>query len=690
MDVEEAVVGPVAGGDEEDQEEERAVDAWSIEKICKSSLINAILDTPDLALTGANGAACTCVITEYHLAAPSQKCPFQAEVVLFNQAKIRSILEGHLQDYWWGNSSSKDDLDGDALDDIRSPSGTALEVFQALFANHLEFQSAAETETFLAKVASPDNKEILDQLLEWTLDAISEWGAVKGSVYRFNEDPNSLGESLRPFIKMSVNLQPAAHPALWPIVAVRQSLESKRENLVDRRLVEYTTTFGSRVALICTKADVSLLLQEAVTQLITQDVSSNVDPQDFLATERASWEYKQLSHFYEQMGIKKMDLSKRKRAAVGKAKAELRYEINAAGYSDEAIPISVQATGIPQLRAFLLRTPAEERLDILKRYCWGHLPSIISSMWSWSVQSTIHRRLELREVVAKPRKCAKAVTAMFCQEIESSLDKTVLAIIRLQLIMDIQEMHSATFRSWCRHRGSHSTKKYPDWNWNAGFLKPVAADLQTSWPHFDEACNDASKNCYTALTGLLDGIRQELSTMGDVMVISTEPFMKSLAPKKVQLQATLETFLAKLQGFISEIRLNVITDDTDASYLLKALDPLYQVCAETSGKRAYDRRVATLYSAVSKGVLFAGMEADIKTAMKIYLSQRMEKLVKKAQNVFDVVLSDFDSMFVVEERPDIDRNSLRTEIQGFVKKAEATMQGVMEEELARAISESSV
>lgn len=33
MDVEEALIGPVAGGYEEDQEEDGAVDAWSIEEV---------------------------------------------------------------------------------------------------------------------------------------------------------------------------------------------------------------------------------------------------------------------------------------------------------------------------------------------------------------------------------------------------------------------------------------------------------------------------------------------------------------------------------------------------------------------------------------------------------------------------------------------------------------------------------
>lgn len=80
------------------------------------------------------------------------------------------------------------------------------------------------------------------------------------------------------------------------------------------------------------------------------------------------------------------------------------YEINASGYDEEAIPVSVQATGIPQLRAFMLRMPAEEKLNTLMSYCRVHLPNLLGSMTMWTVQATIHRRLEAREVVAKPRK----------------------------------------------------------------------------------------------------------------------------------------------------------------------------------------------------------------------------------------------------------------------------------------------
>ncbi|KAL9585820.1 MAG: hypothetical protein Q9212_001298 [Teloschistes hypoglaucus] len=651
----------------------------------KSSLINAILDTPDLALAGATGAACTCVITEYREAWASQTSTFRAEIVLLDRSKIASLLEGYLHDYSSETIQSNEDIEPDTLEEIRSRSDTALEVFLTLFATRSEFKDKYEAVKFLATATTAQGEEILSQLLEWLDSTITACGAVDGTIIVCEEDAKSLSQGLKPFVKIGVNLGSNATPSLWPIVTVvRIGLRApllkrgviiadlpglsdvnrtrthitnayihscdhiflvapiarvQTDKLVDQRIAEYITRFGPRVSLICTKSD---------------DVAAIVDPEDFSATNHAISEYTHLLRIYEEMGSARTDLLSRKKAAVGKAKAGLgldlnnltlresvlkmrnrkveramrdrhqeadsvngplrivcvssmAYEVNALGYSEDVIPVSVESTGIPQLRSVISGLPARERLSVLQLYCWGHLKSLISSMESWTVQSTIARRLELREVVAKPRKLAESVINTLCQEIQSHLEKTIVATI----------------------------------------------------------------------------------PMGDVVVIPSEPFMKSLAPKKMQLSAAFGIFTTKLRKSTSAIRLHVITDDTDGSYLMEAMVPIYRSCVEESGKGSHPRRVARLHSAIKHGEPFVTMEPGVRSSIKSELDIRYGKLVKKVNTVFDVVLADFDSMFVVEERPDVARNMLRSEIRDFVKKAHDTMNGTMETELARAINESS-
>ncbi|KAL8829118.1 MAG: hypothetical protein Q9170_006308 [Blastenia crenularia] len=719
----------------------------------KSSLINAILDTPDLALTGATGAACTCVITEFRQALPAQTTAFNAEIVLFDQERVKSMLKAHLQDYWHGNMEDKEEFDPDALEAARIQSDTAIEVFRTLFADRYWFQDEARMHTYLGAMSSPSDTAILARLLHWTEELVHTCGATNRSICRSAETASNLSERIEPFVKVGVNSELINSPSVWPIVkVVRIGLKApllkaglivadlpglsdtnrtrtritneyihscdflclvapiarvQTDNLVDKRIYDYRQKFGTKVAL---------------------DVPSNAKPQDFSAKPQASWEHQQLSRTYEDMGRRKTELSIKKRTANGKEKATLSqelndislrrkichtflkesvvtmrnrkvesvmatkycktdtaseslkvwcvsstdYQVNTRGYDDEQIPMSVNATGIPRLRAFLLRMPAEQKLEVLKMYSQAHLPSLIRSIDMWTVQSNDIRRNELREVAAKPRK----------------------------------EIRWPTYRAWCNHRGHHSTRKYPNWDWNLEFLQPVLKDVQTPWQTFDKSCDDASQHCFVALAKLLDGIREGLSSMDDVTVVPAESFLKSLAPKKLQLRGEIRVFFTKIQKFG---RLNVVTSDTDASYLVQALDPVYESCTREKGRHAHSihrprasgnvnqralgsgshgRRVAMLQNAMHQGKPFAKMELGIKSVMESDLDERIRKLIKEVQAIFDSVLLDFDSMFVVRERPNANRDNLRNAVKDFVAKADATLNGPMEQELAKAIKDS--
>ncbi|KAL8651588.1 MAG: hypothetical protein Q9210_003171 [Variospora velana] len=723
----------------------------------KSSLINAILDVPELALTTAE---------------------FVAEVVLFDHGKVKSILEGYLQDYRMASIEEKDDLDVDALEDMRNRSNTAIDVFRALFADRREFQDEAGMHLYLGRMQHSFDT-VLRQMLRWTEDLISKSGTTHRLFYKSAQTASSLRESIELFMKMTESHDT---PLLWPIVDIVRYFAQKphmaiglktpllerglviadlpglsdmnrtrtratneyirscdylflvapvarvqTDNLVDRRIMEYIHKFGSQVALICTKTD---------------DVPLHAKSQEFSATARASWEHKELLRVYEKMTVNKAHLAGKKKAAKGKAKRDLEreykelimkesiilmrnrkveiamaaryrgtdaeaqplkswfvsskeYQTNASGFDQEEIPVSIEATGLPQLRAFMLRMPAEHRLDVLKVYCWGHLPSLIGSMEMWSIQSHAHRRIELREVVAKPRKAAEVVISAFAEEVKTHLNEMVIGVIRelksawaqraTEQLEEIARIKWGTYRAWCTRHGKHSTPKFRDWNWNTGFLEPVLDDLEKPWERFDTTCEDVSKNCLAALTELLDGIRENLSAMTDVVVVPIEPFMKSLAPKKVQLQAVVESFSNKFKKFR---RLNVTTSDTKDSYLVQALDPAYEKCSLEKGPGCYRRSVAILHDTMLMGKPFAAMEPGLQTVFDSDLDARIKKLVEKVQIVFDVVLSDFDSMFAVVERPNAERSKLRDSIKDFTHKAEATLEGPMREELAKAIEES--
>ena len=79
------------------------------------------------------------------------------------------------------------------------------------------------------------------------------------------------------------------------------------------------------------------------------------------------------------------------------------YKPHKEGYDNDDIPFSLSTTGIPGLRFNMLKYPAKAKLDALKQYSADIVPSLVDSMNSWATQFKIHRRKELRDIVARPR-----------------------------------------------------------------------------------------------------------------------------------------------------------------------------------------------------------------------------------------------------------------------------------------------
>lgn len=189
----------------------------------KSSLINSLLDTPDIALSGANGEACTNVITEYHQAQPSQKAPFMAEIALFESHSVQRMLKTHLGSYYGYVHGSVETMDQEAIDELNAHVSTALETFQALFANREAFSNEQRTKEFLEQAQSPSDPNMLEKLFGWVQDSISKCGAEGGIVRRSAYAPEELASGIEQFVKSCKHLvdeNDCYIPSLWPLVHV--------------------------------------------------------------------------------------------------------------------------------------------------------------------------------------------------------------------------------------------------------------------------------------------------------------------------------------------------------------------------------------------------------------------------------------------------------------------------------------
>lgn len=85
---------------------------------------------------------------------------------------------------------------------------------------------------------------------------------------------------------------------------------------------------------------------------------------------------------------------------------------------------------------------------------------------------------------------------------------------------------------------------------------------------------------------------------------------------------------------------------------------------------------------MERGEPFAKIVPGFQKAFEDGLKRLQSGLVESVQEVFAMVLTDFDLMFVVEELPDPKKDILRDQIKDFVCRAKAKVNGPIATEFA--------
>ena len=110
--------------------------------------------------------------------------------------------------------------------------------------------------------------------------------------------------------------------------------------------------------------------------------------------------------------------------------------------------------------------------------------------------------------------------------------------------------------------------------------------------------------------------------------------------------------------------------------------------AKSGYKNLHTARCTLVEDALSKGVQFSKINPGIQKSIENALEKQQPQFVEDVQKIFDKVVQDFDSMFVVEELPNPKRNALRLDVQRFVSEANALIDGPIEVEFAKATKHS--
>lgn len=181
----------------------------------KSSLLNSLLDCRGLARTTNNGAACTCVVTEYHYHAEDD---FVVEVEKFSIEELSDQLSELLGCYKNFHAHGES-LDEEARKDLEARANIAADTFQAMFRGFLQDDDWLIEES---------HDVIVDQFHDWMTSA-------SGLESPSRQVVTSLEQCSSLLMQLTSEVPGAQVPATWPYI--RKIKVSLKAHILSKGLV---------------------------------------------------------------------------------------------------------------------------------------------------------------------------------------------------------------------------------------------------------------------------------------------------------------------------------------------------------------------------------------------------------------------------------------------------------------------
>lgn len=156
-----------------------------------------------------------------------------AEIKFYGVDKIRTIIQHEFRAYYNYSIANNNVEDQELQEELCASQETAVETFQALFANRDEFRDEDAMKDFFCTAKSAEDKNMLPILHKWVEGILIEHGA-DGGLLRLNAHTvEELAGKVGPFANTCTSTYMANDegrrtPSLWPLVEIiRVGLQSR-------------------------------------------------------------------------------------------------------------------------------------------------------------------------------------------------------------------------------------------------------------------------------------------------------------------------------------------------------------------------------------------------------------------------------------------------------------------------------
>ncbi|KAK3631234.1 hypothetical protein LTR56_017009 [Elasticomyces elasticus] len=376
------------------------------------------------------------------------------------------------------------------------------------------------------------------------------------------------------------------------------------------------------------------------------------------------------------------------------------YQGHQTGYDNNAPPaLSLEATGICDLRQHLYNIPAQRKFTALRSHCRGDLARALYAVELQCSKTRFQRKQRVKKHVVKPLSDFQTLlmrTTLDLTKSFSSMLQDVVGDNEQKWVGQAQACHMAwakykfkKYGAFCRYEGQWKGPDNEEVDWNAALHDIIQQQLFDAFGDFISQLGEAEAKMVKGLNSSLDQLNVNMEESVEWMGLDLTQFQKAIKATKGLVEGAIVKRFEGLVQVVTTIRFSATSAEAEAPYLMQEMKLAYSACAARQKKGG-------------KGV-FAEMKEIMKAALcganNIFLQiaglavasfdQQIEHWTKGVEkqvgDLLDSIIKDFDGHFYDDsDTEDPTNRNFREELLLAVKEAVKIVEGPMEEKLTEA------
>ncbi|KAL0253313.1 hypothetical protein SLS55_010286 [Diplodia seriata] len=667
----------------------------------KSSIINSLLGKADIAPQGDDGGACTSVVHEFHKPRRDQPHACEAEIFFLTPAARVAILKEWLRDFYIFQHSDAEAGD-DVFEKLEEASTTAIDGIFSLLCHRDECASREAVEKFLTTAQSQEDAGMISKLkdLPGTSDVNQtrvraslqflnnvDYIGVVSKVERVETDANTHRYLIDAFRrKRGANVL---------LVATGSESVNTKPHYLNKRISMAAPVDAANLTTLKGQLEMTALdLQKIQKELRIANRDRDRDAVESLAEEERVLEFQELSlgaklseycvhmrntKVSHTVGKKYFDLTKDPLPLPIFCVSNTEYAVHTNGYKRKDMPkMSVGATGIPALRAFLHGLPATRNFHAFQHHRKLVLPSLLNNLEMTCSQTKLMRRDELQEIILSAlhpaseeiRRTFEAFwsTAIVPGIAKIKTNRAAYADHAKNQLSRWTQWANATHRAFCSHHGNWRTKKVGAHDWNGIMLEPLVKDVEKDIRGWDEASIALTVELSDKLNVLLTDLISRLEDAAGPSKGAMKVFFEEMRVQNQGLDLMCQSSVERLERDLSAVKERLTNTGDPECYFVNILKRTYEDCSDITGPNARQRRDIQLKDKLTQRVQgpFMALFNTAKAAASDVVKYHANRMDKEVNNIFAGFHRIFMRNFKTDEEDTPEAKALREKLRSRV------------------------